>query len=485
MQVVVVFNPPAGFLACYTNGVLASVLNNVTITMAGVHAVLNKIGADLWPDPGMQGSVDEFRIYNGALTSQGIAISSAAGPDSVPAAVTNGPGALLSLSIQAPATLVPPLTGSVKLLANYANLTNWDIIGNSIFPPAGLTVSTSDTNVLVYGTDSKLHGVNPGTASVIVVYQGTTNTASVTVVQAAPSTLVHRYSFDDANGSTTVADSVGGAAWNGTVMSSGNNAVPAPGAFTNGVLYLSTANTNYVQLPSGILSNYTTLSVEIWVTFPGSLPGNCCIFCFGDTETNGAGKDYVFCQPQNGRVCISTNNAGWQGTGEQNAYSGINWANYANLHVTAVVDPPAGYIAIYTNGVLAGINNAETMPLSGVSSLLNYIGRSLYNDSFLNANIDEFRIYNGVMSPNDVKVTQILGPAQELATSASINAAISGGNVVLSWPEAAGAFALQSRTNLLSGTWTTISSPAAQLVGSQWQVTVPNSGGAKFFRLVR
>jgi hypothetical protein len=487
MQVVVVFNPPAGYLACYTNGVLASVLNNVTISMAGVHAVLNKIGADLWPDPGMQGSVSEFRIYNGALTSQGIAISSAAGPDSVPAAVTNGPGALLSLSIQAPATLTPPLLGSVKLLANYANLSNWDIIGNSVFPPAGLTVTTSDTNVLVYGTDSKLHGVNPGTASVVVVYQGTTNTASVTVVQAAPSTLVHRYSFDDANGSTTVADSVGGAAWNGTVMANGTNMVPAPGAFTNGVLSLRAANTNYVQLPGGILSNYTAVTIEIWADLI-TVPVNCTLWSFGGTDPNvlsggqASGYNCIFCAPQAGNITISDQDPSWWGG--QGA-SDVNWNGRTNFHVTAVFNQPAGYLVVYTNGVLAR-SASETIPMSSVSNVLSYIGRSLYNaDPYPNLNVSEFRIYNGAMSPNDVKVTQLLGPGQTLATSPSINAAVSGGNVVLSWPEAAGAFALQSRTNLISGTWTTVSSPVAQLVGSQWQITVPNSGGNMFYRLVR
>jgi hypothetical protein len=124
--------------------------------------------------------------------------------------------------------------------------------------------------------------------------------------------------------------------------------------------------------------------------------------------------------------------------------------------------------------------------MSSISNVLSYIARSLYTgDSYMDVSLDEFRIYNGVMSPNDVKVTQILGPGQTLATSPSINAAVSGGNVVLSWPEAAGAFALQSRTNLISGTWEIVASPIPQIVGSQWQITAPNSGGNKFYRLVR
>ena len=68
----------------YTNGVLMG-SSSVTISMAGVIAVLNKVGADNWPDPGMQGSVDELRIYNGVLEPDNVQMDYAAGPDQLPA----------------------------------------------------------------------------------------------------------------------------------------------------------------------------------------------------------------------------------------------------------------------------------------------------------------------------------------------------------------------------------------------------------------
>ena len=67
MHITAVFDPPAGYVAIYLNGVLAGADDYVTIPMSGVQAVRNIIGADNWPDPGMQGAIDEFRIYNGAL----------------------------------------------------------------------------------------------------------------------------------------------------------------------------------------------------------------------------------------------------------------------------------------------------------------------------------------------------------------------------------------------------------------------------------
>ena len=67
----------------------------------------------------------------------------------------------------------------------------------------------------------------------------------------------------------------------------------------------------------------------------------------------------------------------------------------------------------------------------------------------------------------------------------SSSATISGGNLVISWPVAGGAYSLQSKSSLTSGIWTTVASPTPQIIGSQWQVTVPNTGGMKFYRLVR
>ncbi len=55
------------------------------------------------------------------------------------------------------------------------------------------------------------------------------------------SVLIHRYSFSENNG-TTVADSVGGAAWNGTL--------PNGGSFSGGQLVLSSNSQQYVNLPA-------------------------------------------------------------------------------------------------------------------------------------------------------------------------------------------------------------------------------------------
>jgi hypothetical protein len=45
---------------------------------------------------------------------------------------------------------------------------------------------------------------------------------------------------------------------------------------------------------------------------------------------------------------------------------------------------------------------------------------------------------------------------------------------------------VQSRTNLFLGNWVNVTSPAPQILGGQWQVTLPLSGAdPAFYRLVK
>jgi hypothetical protein len=485
-----VFNPQANWIAVFTNGVLAGKNTATTWQLNNVSSILNYIGKSLYNgDSPMDVQVDEFRIYNGALTSQGIAISDAAGANSIPSAVTNGPGALLSLSIQAPAKLQPLQTGAVKLLANYASLTNWDIIGNSIFPPAGLTVSVSDTNVLSY-SDGLLTGVNAGTASVITVYQGLTNTASVTVAQSAAPILAHRYSFfNEPDGSLVATDSIAG--FNGTLEGSAN--------ITGGLLEIPNTSqaapaTDYLLLPDGILTNAVTgigtnfndpsVTVEAWASFASSQGYWAALFDFGYTDSGGAGAFDIHLGQLGGSTLFGISDSDNANIDYQyDSVGSLRGEN--NVHIVAVFNPPAGYIACYTNGVLAAVDNSITISMAGVWATLNKVGGDLWPDPGMQGSVSEFRIYNGVLSPNDVAATQVLGPTEILASTVPLKAVASTGNVVLSWPVAGGSYSLQYTTSLTSGTWTTISEPVAQITGSEWQVTVPNSGGIKFYRLVR
>ena len=144
-------------------------------------------------------------------------------------------------------------------------------------------------------------------------------------------------------------------------------------------------------------------------------------------------------------------------------------------------------MAAYTNGVLYEINStAANVPLSSVSTDDAWIGRSQFGvDPLLKAEIDELRIYNGVLYADEIKATDVLGTGQLLADSATLSVSRSGNNLVITWPLASAGFSLQSRSSLISGSWQAVTTTPQLVSNTYWQVTVPITGTAQFFRLVK
>ena len=224
---------------------------------------------------------------------------------------------------------------------------------------------------------------------------------------ASAASLTHRYSFSETDGSTNgiVADSVGGASWNGTIPNGGT----FPG---DGTLALQLSSSQYVNFPPNMLTNLTSVTIDMWAQFYSPL-GNCFAFAFGATDSSGAGGYCIFFQPRDGRLAISGGTPSWQ-FGEENANGAGNLAPddlQPPVHITAVINPPLGYEAIYTNGVLAGVNLAETVPLSSVSGSLAYIARSLYDaDAYINMQVNEYRVWDSALNPLEVGGENLSGP---------------------------------------------------------------------------
>src|ERR1700723_2698634 len=151
---------------------------------------------------------------------------------------------------------------------------------------------------------------------------------------ASAQTLVNRYSFTDDGTHSNIVDSVGGTNWYGT-LPNGGDLVDVPGQ-----LILAASSAQYVQLPSGILSNYTAVTIDCWATF-GTLPGACFLYGFGNTDSGGAGENYIFCQPQNGRIAITGVDPGY--LGEQGCGGAGNFSGQT-VHVTSVYNPVLGYL---------------------------------------------------------------------------------------------------------------------------------------------
>ena len=395
-----------------------------------------------------------------------------------------------------------PSVSGVLLSSSEPGL-NPAVIGQPVYSSSNPSVATMNTNGIVTA-------VSPGTATLSATLGAFSSTNTLTLtVSPVISTLIHRYSFNEAIGATTAADSVGGAAWNGTLQ--GTAAFNGAGQV---VLDGNTNGQNYVLLPAGIVSNYNELTIEVWATFNVTITNNFeNLWAFGDQGTDplapqfGLGANLISFAPHNANNTATLNFG--QGLpaneGERDAVIGRTLDGENNMQVVAVYRPFAGIQAVYTNGVLAAsvsmFNNlidpvAYQGPLYTNRSLLafqlgadpiNFIGKSLYNpDPGFFGSINEFRIYNGGRTAAQIAAENALGPTQVMGTSTtvSLSATLSGGNVVVSWPTSSALVTLLSSPALGTGAvWTPVSGTLT-VSGSNYQMTFPATDAARFFRLV-
>jgi arabinan endo-1,5-alpha-L-arabinosidase len=287
--------------------------------------------------------------------------------------------------------------------------------------------------------------------------------AEIRDVAYAHPALAHRYSFS--GGTSNVWDSIGMA--HGTLM--GNVVV------TNGALKLTGATGGYLNLPGGLVSGSSALTVEFWATF--GVNGNWVrVFDFGNTSGNGF--QYLFYTPHSSlgtqRMETSTNTTVTMETG--------GTLDNRTVNVVCIVDPAAHYGAIYTNGVLEQASTINWPGLGAVSTAWSFIGRSLFSaDAYLNATIDELRIYDGRLTPQEIATDYKYGP-DTLALPVALTQTNSVSGLSLTWPSWAVGFAPQGSTNLTS--WTT-NGFTPVLINDTWSLLISETNTANFYRLQR
>ncbi len=470
-HVAIIYDPNAQVMAIFTNGVLLSVRNGTLPALSNVPTNESGLGQSPWHnsgDPYFAGAIDDFRIYSGTLTPQKVAMSYLAGPNASSTALdTNDPGPLTSVSFAAPSSIVAGLSAPYSLFLNYANLSNFDIAHNSYtLPVPGLTVTSGNTNIISVLTNGTLLANNAGTAVIRAVYQGVTNNTSITVVNPPVYGLIHRYSF-----ASDASDSIGGA--NGTLM--GNSYI------TNGGLYLDGVATDYVSLPGGLISGLSAVTLEAWYTAP-STTVNGALFAFNSTNS---GTSYIRFVPFGTTTHTFEIQTAASGGGAE-TLSHVPSLNNGTWHVTCVYDPTGPLMAVYTNGVIDSSYTGILWPLTTIATNISSIGLSPWSgDPGLTMTLREYRIYSGRLAPVDIATTQILGPNALTTPTPSLGAAINGANTTLTWPQGASGFSLVSSPVLgIGAVWTPVTNTPT-LVGENYQLALPHTGAAQYFRLRR
>ncbi|HLH53486.1 MAG TPA: LamG-like jellyroll fold domain-containing protein [Verrucomicrobiae bacterium] len=404
VHVVVVVDPAAGVLKAYTNGVAITGPPSAAVpSLSGFTDQLSYIGRSFYaPDPYVVASVDEFRIWNQALSPAAIEADFEAGPNNV----STNPGALKSIQISlAQPVLSIGLSESAVLNGVYAGLTNPVNLTGS----AGISFTSGDTNIFTVSGSGLVQAVGAGTTSLRATFQGLSTTQSVTIAQnyLAPS---HRYSFNDPPGSTNAVDSIGGPAWNGVLF--GNASI------SGGQLVLDGSDGTYMNLPAGIVGNGKAVTVEAWASFGTQIRDWSRVFSFGSIDSANNVTEQFRLSPRAGGNWVDLNYLGADANHPQ------GWDNVTNLHIVAVANPPSGFIGIYANGVLIGQNSNATTPLSSAADQLSYVGKSLYSaDPYLVGSIDEFRIYDGALSPDRIAIDTAAGPNTLVTNAGTLQAA--------------------------------------------------------------
>ena len=283
-----------------------------------------------------------------------------------------------------------PVKFSVGASSQFALSYQWRFNSNSI---AGATNNSYIiTNVASF---------NAGYYDCIV-----TNTSAFSAA-SSPALLVvgaNRYSFI-----SDTSDSIGGQ-W-GTNF--GNATI------SGGKLVLDGTSGTFMQLPGNLYSgaNATALTVEFWATY-GSNPNNVYAFAFGVTNfvvgSGIVGFNHAMYSPHNagGQTASAT-------PGDplfSQTVSAPGNLDGKTVHVAVVFDPPNKLLSIFTNGVLEAVNTNFTVNISSLNNQLSYIGKSLWAaDPYLNASIDEIRIFKGALSPITIKQSDDQGPNTLLA----------------------------------------------------------------------
>lgn len=294
---VVTYDAPSATARLYLNGVqvaMASIPTNLAPSNYGV-TYNNWFGRDEWGgDPMFTGSLDELRIWNGALSPLSISLNASAGPDVL---ITNPTPASVSVTVPGTSMLVGAAQQAVAT-ASFPPLTNVIVTG------AVTNWASSNPSVLTVNTNGIVIAAGPGSASVTATFDGITGTSTVISVTApiAGNVTVGYWQF---NSSVNLGFDSSGYG-NELVTASGSPVYSSTGPF-GGSLYLdgnSTLTTATGLLPTGTPTNANPYTIAVWEKVDNGCPntgglvgwgvnntGDCNNFRLGDLSGNSDAVD--------------------------------------------------------------------------------------------------------------------------------------------------------------------------------------------------
>jgi hypothetical protein len=382
----------------------------------------------------------------------------------------------------------------LQVLASFANVANVDVT-----TLAGTTFKVSNPKV---GTvlNGNFVPLNAGVCTITGTYSNLSGSLAFTVVDTnAWPTLLHRWSFNEPSGSTTLTDLVGtvnGTIYGPAILDGQKMTTPPPGTNTDDQEFSNSGpngtpatNAVWVSYPGGdglVTGLPNEASFEIWVEWNGSQEW-AEIFDFGQSagQINGVddsdgGQYYVM-------VTAQDNNGVMRSEWDQNPTYDAQVGGSAPLptntlcQVVYTHDQDRQADKVYLNGQL--VNSAVNTALwSSLPDADNWLARDEWPDPVFSGQYWDFRMWNGALTGGQVASLYAAGPAAVAGPPVQISAS-GNSHVTISWPANADAptFTLQSTTNLLGG-WSNVTGTPTVANGLN-NLTVPISQSQIFYRL--
>jgi glucose/arabinose dehydrogenase len=465
-HVVVTYDALNNLMSMYLDGVFAdsASMGGYNITQLGFNT--GRFGCGYYfGDPDFNGSINELRIYSGALSASDVANDFAAGPNTLVQ-----PGTFVPKLSSMPDVAIPvngstgalPFTitnGPIPISSLTLSSTSSD---TSLVPPGNIVFGGSGTNRTVTVTPAS--GLQGSAVITITVSNAQVSSSTSFTLTVGSPTLVARYAFDgDASDSS-------GNGNNGTLT--GNPPFVAGRIGTQAISFNGV--NQYATVPISVRTNFT---VAFWVNTTASTTGTVWTTGLGmiSADVAGVANDFGISLMVNGQVGFGVGNP-------NTSLASIASINDGNWHHVAVTRTSStGLMEIYVDGVLNPTTNGPTAARTAPNAIR--IGGILSGGGFFPGIIDEVRIYNTVLSAAEINalanppiapaITSFSGSATNyFGSSGQTFTVVASGTVPLSYQW------LHAGTNLTGQTTTSLLIPNPSVADTgAYRVVVSNSVG--------
>lgn len=220
----------------------------------------------------------------------------------------------------------------------------------------------------------------------IIAFNEVGETETPEVLMASPGLGQHVY-YDFEEDSGTIALDIWGN-YTGTLMTGVTRSEGQTGAAVN----LAGNATSYIQLRDGIVEDMDDFTVSTWINLT-SLSHWMRIFDFGWNTSSWMALEAA---DGDNKIRYEIDNAGAKSVLTSDYTLPTNqW-----LHVAVVVEGQIGKIYVDASEVASGPITIKPSDLGKTPA--NYLGKSQYNDPYLNGMLDEFKIFNRALSASEI-----------------------------------------------------------------------------------